>query len=148
MIYLFLGDFDSNPTTWPILPNMVGSLPVFGQGEDTPCEKCREDSSNNLIVTGVLLITRAPMDDVLPGKVASINIEDIKPYLEGNLHWRVTLLNGTESPRDQVPGLAVLVSSNEIGLTVDDVPVYSGDATLHPSITNGRAGGFNHGDPV
>jgi tyrosinase len=147
-VYVFLGDFDSDPNLWATTHNLVGAFRVLGRGEDSPCEKCKEDNENDLVVTGTVSLTDALIEDINDEKVSSLDVQDVVPYLERHLHWRVKISEGPEQSRDQVPGLKVIVSSNEVQITEDDLPVLLGEETIHATITDGRAGGFTEGDNI
>lgn len=67
--------------------------------------------------------------------------EDVIPYLTTNLHWRVTLANGTEYPREDVPGLTISVNTTEVTIPVGGLPQRSGVYEPHPEVTAGRLAG-------
>jgi hypothetical protein len=58
------------------------------------------------------------------------------------------MMGGPEVPRDQVAGLEVIVSSDEVGITNENLPVHIAEPTMHPNITDGKPGGFSEGDIV
>jgi tyrosinase len=145
-IIVFLGDFNSDPETWPFEYNAVGRVTVLGRSPNSQCSKCETDRSADLVVTGTVPLTSALLQDIVAGRLASLNPADVEPYLQKNLHWRVTQFDGTEVPRDQVPGLKVSVCSTEVTIAEDSTPVYSGHYTVHPSITDGRPAGLGEGE--
>ncbi|KAH7128377.1 tyrosinase precursor [Dendryphion nanum] len=147
-VYVFLGDFNPDPVTWPTEYNVVGRFTVLGRGGDTQCEKCHQDQDTNLVVTGTVPLTSALLQDIVEGQLASLNPEDVGPYLEKHLHWRVTLFDGSEQPRDQVPGLKVSIVSTSVRIGDDGLPVYSGQYEDHPNITDGRPAGLGATDDV
>jgi len=121
---------------------------VTGRSVDTQCEKCKVDMTNDLVVTGTVPLTAVLLQAVVDGKLESLNTVDVEPYLIKNLHWRVQLLDDAEYARDQVPGLKVSVCSTVVAVGDDDVPQFSGEYTMHPTVTDGRPGGHNVGDEV
>jgi tyrosinase len=54
----------------------------------------------------------------------------------------VTLADGTEKDRDEVPGLVISVVTTEVELPVGHRPKYSGVYTVHPEVTAGRPAGL------
>ena len=72
--------------------------------------------------------------------------ENVLPYLRDNLHWRVTLADGSEKNRDEVPGLKVMVVTTEVRLPVGGFPQFSGVYEVHPEVTEGRPAGHNAGE--
>lgn len=147
-VYMFLGDFNPDPRTWPTEHNVVGRFAVLGRGGATPCAKCQHDAAEDLVVTGTVPLTSALLQDIVSGQLSSLDPEIVVPYLERNLHWRVTVFDGSEQPRDQVPGLKVAVVSTKVRIGDDGVPVYSGVYDSHPGITDGRPAGWGAGDQV
>ena len=82
--------------------------------------------------------------EVKKGHCGSLDKTNVLPYLKDNLHWRVTLADGTEKDRDEVPGLLVSVVSTEVALPVGQRPRYSGVYTVHPEVTAGRPAGLGN----
>jgi tyrosinase len=149
-VLVFLGDFIPNVADWPTEYNLIGRVAALGQGANNleGCTKCQVDAANDLQITGTVPLTKALLQDVVLGKVASLDAVDVIPYLQRNLHWRVTTFDGSEMPRDQVPGLKVGVWSTEVNIDADGIPVYSGQFASHFEVTEGRQGGFASGDQI
>lgn len=72
-----------------------------------------------------------------------MNKDNVLPYLTKNLHWRVTLADGSEYPRENVPGLTVSVATTDVIVPVNGRPQRSGVYENHPEVTAGRAGGVS-----
>lgn len=87
-IHIFLGDFNPNPSTWSFDPNLVGSHCVFAMISGSP-EKAQADQQ----VTGTVPLTSALLDDIVHGKVDSLEPDEVEPYLRKNLHWRVSMVS-------------------------------------------------------
>ena len=68
---------------------------------------------------------------------------NVIPWLRDNLHWRVTLADGTEKDRTEVPHLKVGVVSTEVLLPAGQLPVFSGVYEVHTEVTEGRPAGLN-----
>jgi tyrosinase len=147
-VFVFLGDFSPDPKTWPFERTMVGRFTVLGRKSDTPCSKCADDMLDDLVVTGTVPLTAALLQDIVDGQVPSLDEADVEPYLVKNLHWRVTVFDGSEWPRDQVPGLKVGVCSTRVTVGEADVPVYGDQWRMHEGITDGRPAGHGVGDQV
>jgi tyrosinase len=152
-VFVFVGDFNQDPATWAFEPNLAGRFTVLSRSGNATtatatCAKCVEDAAAALVVTGTVPLTSALLTDIAAGRLLSLRSEDVEPYLVKNLHWRITLFDGTERPRDQVPGLKVSVCSTEVTIGADDVPVYDGVYTLHNEITDGRPAGLGGDDEV
>lgn len=69
--------------------------------------------------------------------------ENVLPYLTKHLHWRVTLADGSEYPRGDVPGLTISVATTEVTIPVHGRPQRSGVYELHPEVTAGRPAGVS-----
>lgn len=82
------------------------------------------------------------------GNIGSLTKENVLPWLTKNLHWRVTLADGTDKRREEVEGLKVSVVTTEVGLSASGFPQYSGVYEVHPEVTDGRPGGYCDGDQV
>jgi tyrosinase len=147
-VYIFLGDFNPDPTTWPTEYNVVGRFTVLGRDTSTACSKCKVDRENELVVTGTVPLTSALLQDIVDGQLASLEPSDVQLYLEKHLHWRVTVFDGSEVAREDVPGLKVGVVSTEVKIAADGLPVYSGVYAQYPGITDGRPAGLRAGDAV
>ncbi|KAF2194899.1 Di-copper centre-containing protein [Zopfia rhizophila CBS 207.26] len=147
-VYVFLGDFNPDPASWPTEYNVVGRFTVLGRGGDTQCSKCQQDQAEELVVTGTVPLTSALLQDIVEGQLASLKPEDVEPYLVKNLHWRVTVFDGSEKPRDEVPGLKVSVVSTNVRIGDDGIPIYSGEYQAHPNITDGRPAGLAGDDEI
>lgn len=77
------------------------------------------------------------------GRLGSVERENVLPFLRRNLHWRVTLADGTEQARDEVPHLKVGVVSTIVNLPAGELPEFSGQYIIHTEVTEGRPAGLN-----
>lgn len=92
-MHVFLGNFNrDDPISWNSASNKVGSVNVLGDSLDTGCEKCQEDQANALTVTGQVPLTLALAERYLAGLLDNLSVEAVIPYLQQNLHWRVSLV--------------------------------------------------------
>lgn len=124
----------------------MGRVTVLGRSADTPCTRCREDQSSELVVAGAVPLTSALLQDITAGKLASLEVADVVPYLRRHLHWRVKLWTGDAHPVAEVPGLKVSVCSSRVKIGEDGVPGFSKEYTTHFDVTAGRTGGLGEDD--
>ena len=107
VVHVFLGPFNAPTNTWATQDALVGNFAVFGQTlETTGCGKCKQDAKDNAEVTGTVPLTAALLKE-FNGTLGGLRKENVLPWLRDNLHLRVTLGDGTEKSRDEVPGLKV-----------------------------------------
>jgi tyrosinase len=150
-VHIFIRDVPPDHSSWVVHDNNVGTYAVLGSDRQTTgCEKCQSDADRELIVTGIIILTEALIDRVTAGELRSLTPEDVVPYLKENLHWRITLADGTHKPNEEVRGLKISVVSTDVDLPDDphELPQYSGHYTIHPEITEGEPGGSNRDDPI
>jgi tyrosinase len=90
-VHVFLGPItEENPVLWHTEENHVGAFAVLGQPADTGCEKCQSDQTNDVQVTAQIPLTVALAERYLANKIDGLTPEVVRPYLQENLHWRVT----------------------------------------------------------
>ncbi|KAK2629543.1 hypothetical protein QTJ16_000363 [Diplocarpon rosae] len=148
-IHVFLGEFLPETRTWNTQDALVGTVAVFGKNieaaneNETSCGKCKTDAERQCVVTGTVPLTSQIVSEVKRGNCPSMDKADVISYLKEALHWRVCLADGTEKPREDIPGLTVSVVSTEVTIPADGSrPVYSGIYELHPEVTAGRPAGY------
>ncbi|TVY81027.1 Tyrosinase, partial [Lachnellula suecica] len=114
VVHIFLGPFNRQTNTWATQNALVGNFAVFGKERATTgCGKCKQDADDNVEITGTVPLTGALLKEFQQGTLGGLEKENVLPWLRDNLHWRVTLADGTERSRDEVPGLKVSVVSTE-----------------------------------
>jgi tyrosinase len=93
-VHVFLGPItQENPILWYTEENRVGAFAVLGQPLDTGCEKCQVDQANNMQVTAQIPLTVALVERYLANRIAGLTPDVVIPYLQENLHWRVTMVS-------------------------------------------------------
>lgn len=93
-MHVFLGNFNRDDSiSWNSASNKVGSVNVLGDSLDTGCEKCQDDQENGLAVTGQVPLTLALVERYLAGFLDNLSVEAVIPYLQQNLHWRISLVS-------------------------------------------------------
>lgn len=109
-IHVFLGNFSADPFSWSFEPNLVGTHCVYTRAG--ACTKCNDNP--NQMVTASVPLTHTLMEKIVNGTLASLEPADVDAYLQGNLQYRVTLLDDTEVPIDSVSGLNITVFSSVV----------------------------------
>ncbi|KAI8965927.1 Di-copper centre-containing protein [Daldinia sp. FL1419] len=104
-IHLFLGDVPSDPSSWPVAPNLIGTHGIFAH-------KGMHGRTSDRMVTGTIPITSALVHIVTSGKVPSLHAEDAEPFLKSQLQVRVSLANGTIVHPRRVSGLSIRIVSS------------------------------------
>lgn len=139
-IFVFLGNFSSDASTWPFDQALVGSYGIFST-------KGMTGMSGNHSVSGTVPLTRALTNKVATGTLSDLTVENVARYLQSNMQWRIADSNGVEIPAASVPGLQVSVVTANATLPADSTqfPVF-GEWTTLPVITTGRAGGLQEDD--
>ncbi|KAK2038005.1 Di-copper centre-containing protein [Colletotrichum somersetense] len=144
VVHVFLGDPDDGaPLLYVTNHSHVGAFATFGQNEDTPCRNCQEGRAAGRRITGQIPLTVALAERYVAGLVGSLAPEHVIPYLQKNLHWRLTLSDGEPQPRGRLSNLLVSVVTNEV--TVPDSPTglprYADEVVPRPEVTTKRNGG-------
>ncbi|CAG8953591.1 hypothetical protein HYFRA_00010050 [Hymenoscyphus fraxineus] len=106
-IHIFLGNFSADPFQWSFEPNLVGTHSIFVKamnGKEEPCN-CNADWT-----TGTIPLTAALSKAVEAKSLKSLNPEDVEPYLERNLRYKLSYLNDKEVMSD-VKSLEITVVS-------------------------------------
>ncbi|KAK6543666.1 hypothetical protein TWF694_000404 [Orbilia ellipsospora] len=147
-IHIFIGDFNPDSRTWMKEKSRVGGIYNFVAGvqrqDGSNCSNCEQQQHDHTIVTGQVSLTTALLDDVEDpnNHLNSLIPEEIIPYLQRNLHWRITDPNGREIPRDRIRTLKISVV--ECSATVPTNPgefIQYGDHRVLDIVTEGRPGG-------
>ncbi|KAI9767433.1 MAG: hypothetical protein M1840_005662 [Geoglossum simile] len=149
-VHVFIGDFDPDPFSWSFEEKLVGSHCVFvNDPETTECSKCKDDEARQIQVTASIPLTTTLISCIEDSKLNTLKPEDVKPFLIKNLHWRVTLLNDTHVPRENVPDLKLSIMSVDVKKPESDdkFPTYF-DYTIHRAITAGRPAGLGDDDDI
>lgn len=147
-VHIFLGPFDGATETWHTQDALVGTFAVFGKDPaTTACGKCKTDAEAHVVITGTVPLTAQLLTEYKKGNLGGMDKENVLPYLKDNLHWRVTLADGTDKRREEVPGLSVSVVTTEVEIE-GGRQRFSGVYEVHPEVTEGRPAGHNAGDQV
>ncbi|KIM27071.1 hypothetical protein M408DRAFT_173274 [Serendipita vermifera MAFF 305830] len=146
-VYIFLGDFNPDSTKWAQEPNLVGTHVIFANNIlSTGCERCHTAAREGKLVTGTIPLTGALGDRLGKEKLASLEPEEIVPYLQKELHWRIQT-SEKEIERAELPSLKVSVAHAPVTLpaSISELPVW-GEAVKDFAVTAGRPGGAGEDD--
>ncbi|CAD6504360.1 BgTH12-06091 [Blumeria graminis f. sp. triticale] len=122
-VFIFLGPSNPDPNAWSSDPNLAGLHTTFVRSVSHTKDF---EPQNSPIVTAAIPLTQALFDHIGRGELDSLSVEDVTPWLEENLHYRVSLLNSTEVSGESVPGLKVFIASADMKLPTeeDEMPVW------------------------
>lgn len=65
--------------------------------DTTGCERCQENADNRGLVTGAIPLTGALGDRLGQDRIASLEPEEVIPYLTKELHWRIQTVSLIQS---------------------------------------------------
>ena len=100
VVHIFLGDVPEDACHWECSESRIGIVSIFGgalfsSGECSNCNEQAEQEETRL-VTGQVSITTALIDLIEDQKevrgevLASLNREQVSPFLKKALRWRVS----------------------------------------------------------
>ncbi|TKW49434.1 Tyrosinase [Colletotrichum tanaceti] len=149
VVHVFLGSpDDAVPLLYAMNYSHVGASATFGQDEHTACKNCQEGRASGQRITGQVPLTLALAERYVAGLLESLTPDHVVPYLQKNLHWRVTLADGELQQRSQLRNLLVSVVTMEVTVpgSPTDLPRYADEVTPQPLATTNRNGtGRGHG---
>jgi len=118
------------PLSWSFEPSLVGSHCIFtGRSPMMNCSSCNLDQ----LVTGTIFLTSALLE-----RVATLDPEEVEPYLVQNFHYRISLMDKTEIRNRDIPSLKISIVSAEVQspLSEQDMPKW-GEMVSHMVVKNG-----------
>ncbi|RVD80225.1 uncharacterized protein DFL_008127 [Arthrobotrys flagrans] len=138
-VYVFIGDYDKDPKTWPLSKNLVGQHSAF----------TNIGGGHHFTGAGTVPLTSAIINLVANEKVANLGRAAVVPYLRDNLHWEVATANGEAVPSKDVENLKVGIFSSDVKLPCVDgsLPLW-GNTKPEYEITQGRPGGLCQGENI
>ncbi|TQN70844.1 Tyrosinase [Colletotrichum shisoi] len=143
VVHVFLGSpDDAIPLLYVTNHSHVGAFATFGQDEHTACKNCQEGRASGQRITGQVPLTIALAERYVAGLLESLTPDHVIPYLQKNLHWRVTLADGELQQRSQLQNLLVSVVTVEVKVpgSPTDLPQYADEVTPQPLATTNRNG--------
>ncbi|KAG8824552.1 hypothetical protein FRC17_009078 [Serendipita sp. 399] len=145
-VYIFLGDFNTDPAKWGEDPNLVGTHVVFANNMNfTGCENCRDAAETHKLVTGTIPLTGALGDKLGTGHV--LEPAQVIPYLQKELHWRIQDAEDNVIERADLPSLKIAVAHVKVAAptSLSEFPTW-GAGEKAPEVTTGRPGGATEND--
>lgn len=95
-IFLFIGDYDEDPSTWATSPNLVGTHTVFAALSSAAVVSNNQTISRrdkpDIQVTGTVPLTSMLLVKAQNGDLNSMSPSAVEDYLKDNLHWRVAMV--------------------------------------------------------
>ncbi|KAL9050230.1 MAG: hypothetical protein Q9162_006765 [Coniocarpon cinnabarinum] len=160
MVRVFLGDVPPGPP-WYFSenPNEVGLVYTFSSpretigGEGHQCANCERQRQSHTLNTGQIILTDPLVHRIVNhvrqrGQLLqSLEREEVVPYLQTNLHWRVSDINDEPVDKSQLPDLKVSVAVGKATHYRDAArhSVYEDYEVLY-EVTENRVAGANPGD--
>lgn len=89
-IYVFMGEFDDDPTNWSTDDNLVGTTAVFTGLAMVDASSNRQDST--IQVSGSVPLTSMLLAKAQAGELASMAPAVVETFLYHNLRWRVAMV--------------------------------------------------------
>ncbi|KAF3293727.1 hypothetical protein TWF132_004320 [Orbilia oligospora] len=138
-VYVFIGDYDKDPKTWPLSKNLVGQHSAF----------TNIGGGHHFTGAGTVPLTSAIINLVANEKVANLGRAAVVPYLRDNLHWEIATASGEAIPSKDVKNLKVGIFSSDVRLPCVDssLPLW-GNTKPEYEITQGRPGGLCNGESI
>lgn len=87
-VFYFLGDIPADPTQWLTAPTMAGIKNVFA-APVAACDNCGRHEAQAHLISDTDPITSYLFYHIYQNELASMEPEDVKPFLVKNLKWRV-----------------------------------------------------------
>lgn len=119
-IDLFLGDLPIDTTTWAYAPNLVGTMSVFA----SPGGAMAGMDMSGGHTSGTIPLTSALTEKIASGELASLEIQDVEPYLLKNLHYGIIMAHGAVVEPEDVAGLGIMIVSScvQVPTSAEELP--------------------------
>ncbi|KAK7753914.1 hypothetical protein SLS62_004012 [Diatrype stigma] len=89
----------SSDSDFALAPTLAGMNHVFAAPTQL-CDNCGRQDEQGLIVTNTVAITSVLLDFIEVGELGGLEREDVIPFLQKRLKWRILTINGQlEDPR-------------------------------------------------
>ncbi|KXL44734.1 hypothetical protein M433DRAFT_166430 [Acidomyces richmondensis BFW] len=146
-VYVFIGEFDDDPSAWALSPNLVGTHAILAalanvDATSNPQGRRSPRGGPPIQVGGTLPLTSKLRADLEQGKLSSMDIKEVTEYLKDNLSWRVGMFDGTQVPVEDVADFMITVVSAQVEPPSSNnaFPKWGAFSEL-ASITEGKPGG-------
>lgn len=136
--FLTNNSIPDNADQWLTHPDFCGAHSIFAP--------LGQDSKTGMLVGGTISLTTSLVGKVANGEIPSIEENDVLPYLQNNLQWKVATAAGAVVPNNQVPGLTVGAVSQKVmpAANQGSLPTY-GNGNTNNDVTHGKSGGIQSG---
>lgn len=127
-IDLFLGDAPTDTTTWSYASNLVGTMSVFA----SPGGAMAGMDMSAGHTSGTIPLTSALAQKVGSGELASLEPQDVEPYLLKNLHYGIIMADGLVVEPEDVAGLGIMIVSScvQVPSSAEELPRW-GEVEFH-----------------
>ncbi|KAF1359583.1 tyrosinase [Lizonia empirigonia] len=97
----------------------------------------------DMTLHGAVSLTSSLLDQIEAGKLQSLEVQDVVPFLREKLTWKVYSGNGTQLPDSSLKAISIGVASEIARIPSDpNAPIeWSNDAVAHSEVTAGKLGG-------
>ncbi|KAK6357648.1 hypothetical protein TWF718_001956 [Orbilia javanica] len=138
-VYIFIGDYDKDPKSWPLSKNLVGQHSAF----------TNIGGGHHFTGAGTVPLTSAIINLVANEKVANLGRAAVVPYLKDNLHWEIATAGGEAVASEKIGNLKVGIFSSDVRLPCVDssLPLW-GNTKAEYAVTQGRPGGLCSGETI
>ncbi|KAL1906323.1 hypothetical protein Sste5344_007922 [Sporothrix stenoceras] len=127
-IDLFLGEVPIDTTTWSYTSNLVGTMSVFA----SPGGAMAGMDMSAGHTSGTIPLTSALAQKVGSGELASLEPQDVEPYLLKNLHYGIIMADGVVVEPEDVAGLGIMIVSScvQVPSSAEELPRW-GEVEFH-----------------
>ncbi|KAF2115499.1 hypothetical protein BDV96DRAFT_646497 [Lophiotrema nucula] len=143
-IYIFLGDTPGNDSsTWATESSFVGLTGIFS----TMSSQQSDDVKATSDVNGAVPLTAALEAKVLSGELSGMDECTVAKYLQTNLKWKISKVNGEAIAVENTPGfvLSVLWAKIRPARSTTEFPQIVDNYRTLVDATGGRPGGLQPG---
>jgi tyrosinase len=150
-IYYFLGDkatmasADADPNNYATASTMAGFTHVFTAPREA-CDACayttaQSDEGQSTIVTSTNPITPMLRDYIVKGELEGLSPEQVIPFLQKHLYWRVVGINVVPQNPEAVGELQISVTSTVAVFRPDESIPAQWVGHEHPEVTERHVAG-------
>lgn len=136
-IHVFIGEVPDAIVEWTQPDsNLVGTQYVLAN--------LNASASTDMKITGSVPMSFALEALVAAGEIDSMDPDDVEPFLEANLSWRVVKADGTEVPVRELTDLSITVATATYipPASIDKMPIWGPWESLK-NCTSGQPGGHD-----
>ena len=131
-MFFFVGQVTgTSAPEWMSLPSYVGVVHIFAAPRSA-CDNCGQQAEQSDRVTNTISMTSLLLDYVETGSLASMEPEDVKPFLVENLRWKIrkagdaTEHTGAEMSENHAFRVGVSLKTAPLRREAGDEPMFTG----------------------